>query len=103
MGETQLISYDPSSVKIKVRTPVNTLMFISDAYYPGWRAKVDDKDTKIYRANYAFRSVVVPKGEHIVEFYFEPESFKIGIYVSIFGVTILVGVIVGIRFLYHLK
>jgi uncharacterized membrane protein YfhO len=33
-------------------------------------------------ADYAFRSVVVPKGEHVVEFYYEPQIFKLGFLLS---------------------
>lgn len=39
-------------------------------HYPKWKVKVNGKEEKIYRADYAFRAVVVPQGESIVEFYY---------------------------------
>ena len=35
---------------------------------PGWRASVDGREAEMYRANYAWRAVFVPAGEHVVEF-----------------------------------
>lgn len=58
------------------------LLFVSDSYYPGWKAFVDDRETRIYRANYNFRAVFVPAGKHKVVFKYRPESFKIGLYLS---------------------
>lgn len=58
------------------------LLFVSDSYYPGWQAFVDGEETKIYRADYNFRAVVVPAGEHKVIFKYKPKSFKIGVYLS---------------------
>jgi uncharacterized membrane protein YfhO len=70
---------------------MDALFFISDTYYPGWRAFVDGKETKIYRANYAFRAIKVPKGTHEVLMYYLPNSFVFGIYLSIMGLgTLLV-------------
>ena len=58
------------------------LLFVSDSYYPGWKAFVDDQETRIYRADYNFRAVFVPAGKHKVVFKYRPESFKIGLYLS---------------------
>jgi hypothetical protein len=67
------------------------LLFVSDSYYPGWKAYVDGQETKIYRANYTFRAVFVPEGEHEIKFLFQPQSFKIGAGISIFILVVLIG------------
>ncbi|HEX2926384.1 MAG TPA: hypothetical protein VHP38_09045, partial [Ruminiclostridium sp.] len=41
------------------------------------------QETKIYRVNHAFRGIVVPKGEHKIEFKFEPVSFVISKYLAL--------------------
>jgi uncharacterized membrane protein YfhO len=51
---------------------------LSDVFYPGWQATIDGKATKIYQTNYVQRGVQVPAGEHVVEYRFEPMSFKLG-------------------------
>ncbi len=75
------------SLKIKTQAPQKTILVLSDAYDSGWQAKIDGQLTKIYRANYNFRAVIVPKGEHQIVFQYKPRSFKIGVYLS--GVTLL--------------
>jgi len=58
-------------------------MFLSEIYYPGWRAKVDDQEVRIFPADYAFRAVFVPAGKHKISFWYEPVSFRGGVYASI--------------------
>lgn len=57
--------------------------------YPGWRAKVDGKPTKIFLSNIAFRSLYLPKGEHKVEFYYHPRIYYIGGAISLTSILII--------------
>lgn len=83
---TVIVSYEPNKVLIKTTTTDTRLLFLSDTYYPGWQAFVDDVQTKLYKANYTFRAVVVPKGVHTVSFTFSPSSFKIGSVISMLSI-----------------
>ena len=69
-------------------------MFLSDTYYPGWIVRVDGKEDTIYRANYAFRAVRVPEGEHEVVFKYEPESVELGLRITV-GTLIAVLVMIA--------
>jgi len=57
------------------------LMF-TDALYPGWKAFVDGQPAPILRANDAFKAVVLPAGEHTVEFAFMPARVFAGVAIS---------------------
>jgi len=59
------------------------LLVLAEVFYPGWKCFVDGKETKIHRANYVLRGVVVPAGRHRVEFRFDPLSFRIGVWISV--------------------
>jgi hypothetical protein len=59
------------------------LLVLSDVYYPGWKAFVDGRETKVLRANYVMRAVVLPPGKHVVEFRYDPLSFTIGAVVTV--------------------
>ncbi|MDP3888598.1 MAG: YfhO family protein, partial [bacterium] len=76
-------SYFKNKVSLKTNSSSDGYLFLSDNYYPGWKALVDNKESKIYRADYTFRAIFLPKGEHSVEFIFEPKSYKIGWEVSL--------------------
>ena len=56
---------------------------LADAYHPGWKLRVDGKEQRILRANYLFRAVELPAGNHKVEFSYEPETFRIGLRISL--------------------
>ncbi len=70
----------PERVTIKTTAERRGLLVLTDAYYPGWRAYIDGRATRIYPANVAFRGVVVPKGTHEVEFIYRPDSFRRALY-----------------------
>ncbi|HEX9076905.1 MAG TPA: YfhO family protein, partial [Anaerolineae bacterium] len=60
---------------------------LSEVYYPGWRAWVDDGEVQVLRADFLFRALPVAAGTHRVRLLYDPLSFKIG--EAIFGVTVL--------------
>jgi len=63
--------------------------FTSEWFYPGWKAYVNGKETKIYRANYMFRAVPVPSAKAEVKFVYEPPLFKWGSIISMATFLIL--------------
>ena len=56
---------------------------MNELSYPGWNAYLDGQRTRVWRANYLFRVIEVPPGEHEVEFRFEPDSLKLGLALSL--------------------
>lgn len=71
-GNAKIISYTPNRVLIQAKTTTPALLFLSDNFYPNWKVKVNDKEEKIYRADYSFRAVIIPTGSSTVEFLFIP-------------------------------
>lgn len=65
-GNVLIEKYLPNEVIFNVNTSVPKLLFLSDTYDPGWHAFVDGAPTPLYRADYAFRAVSVPAGEHTI-------------------------------------
>lgn len=91
----QILKYEPDEVVIKVETKKAGQLFLSDSYYPGWRAWVDDQPVKIEKSQGLFRIVPVPMGEHLVRFHYEPRSFYLGGIISLLTLgLILVGAVV---------
>lgn len=85
----EIVDYKPDKIVIEVQANEKRILFISDAFYPGWKVCIDGKPSKIYCANYAFRAVAVGKGRHIVTFYYSPFTFKIGSLISIVSLIAL--------------
>ena len=69
-----------------MRSSENTFLVLSDTYFPGWKAYVDGKEEKIYRANYNFRAIPLRAGTHKVEFVYHPMSFTLGTVVTFLAI-----------------
>lgn len=82
-GEAMIEKYEEQRVEIRAVTDKPSLLVFTDTYYPGWKAYIDDKETPIYRANYAFRAVEIPTGTYTVRFAYEPMSVTVGGWVTI--------------------
>lgn len=89
-GKAELVSYKPNEIVLRSDADNNGFLYVSDTYYPGWRAYVDGRKTKIYRANLAFRAIEVPKGRHTVVFKYIPMSFYIGLCLTIIGILLCI-------------
>ena len=89
-GTGHLVSYHSNRIVLTSETDGDGFLYLSDTYYPGWRAYVDGKETKIYRANLAFRAIEVPAGRHTVVFRYVPLSFYLGLCLTLFGVLLCI-------------
>jgi hypothetical protein len=89
----QVVRYDANALEIKVDNPVAGYLFLSDPFYPGWRAQVDGEPAEILRANYAFRAVAVPAGRHQITMTFRPGTWYAGLAIS--GLTVALLLILG--------
>ncbi|MEQ8189505.1 MAG: YfhO family protein [Candidatus Eremiobacterota bacterium] len=85
--------FEPDYIKMKVSPEQSCWLFLSEIYYPGWKAFVDGKERKVYRANYMFRAIELKQGDNTVEFYFSSDSFRKGAAISLIAVLILTAVL----------
>ncbi len=97
-AETEIMQYGNQTVVIRASLEGAGILVLTDSFYPGWRAYVNGVEQEILRANYFFRGVALPAGEHIVEFRYEPLSFKIGLAISLLTLA-LIGAVTLWRFL----
>lgn len=62
---------------------------MSDVFAPGWRVLIDGRATTLHRANYTFRGVFVPAGEHAVVFEYRPTDYLVGAALSCLGLALV--------------
>lgn len=61
--------YNPDYVVYKTKTSKDQLAVFSEVYYePDWIAYIDGKPADYFRVNYILRGMVIPAGEHKIEF-----------------------------------
>jgi hypothetical protein len=97
-----LVAYEPEHITIDVTAQQDAYLVLTDAYYPGWSATIDGQPAAIERADIAFRVVKVPAGQHRVEMRYEPQSFRVGLLISI-GAWAMVLLVVGVLSVRHVK
>jgi len=85
----KISNYSANDVGIITDTKKTGMLFLSDNYYPGWQATVDDRPVPILLADYSFRAVEVTAGKHIVRFAYRPMSFYLGAFISLLSIIIL--------------
>ncbi len=94
--KANIIQYTPNKVTIEAQVSTPKFLVLSDSYYPGWKAYVDGRRAKIYRADYTLRAVHLKPGKHIVTFTYDPFSFKIGMIITLVTLGAL-GIFLWIR------
>ncbi len=71
----RLEAYAPNSLRYKCSAADKSVIVFSEVYYAkGWNAYLNGKQVPHFRANYILRGMVVPKGDHLIEFKFEPSN-----------------------------
>jgi hypothetical protein len=92
-GSASLVDHRANELTLRVEAEEEGLLFVSEIYYPAWRAYVDAEEVEILRVNTAFRGVVVPQGTHEVRFDYSAVEFRAGFLIS--GTT-LAAVLLGL-------
>ena len=88
--------YNMDYLIYKTKTSKDQLAVFSEVYYaPDWRAYIDGKPADYFRVNYILRAMVVPAGEHTIEFKCEApllyKLIKVNIGFAILFVVLLAG------------
>ena len=94
ISSTKFQNYTDQQIKLSTQTDKEAPLVLANIFYPGWLAYVDGQKTPIRKVDFMFDSVVVPEGNHIVEFKFKPRSFYNGLYISTISLiaTILIAI-----------
>jgi hypothetical protein len=87
-GAAPSIPVTPTNVsaghwQARVRLAQDGYLLQREAWYPGWRARVDGIDVPVLRADVLFRAVPLTAGEHDVEVDFVSETFQRGLLISL--------------------
>ena len=82
-GEVTVTTYQPARIELSLKASGASLLVLSETYYPGWKAWIDEQPTPIYPVDIALRGVVVPAGEHRLRMEFSPVVLPVSLGISI--------------------
>jgi hypothetical protein len=73
----KLTSYQPHKLGYRSFSQTDEIAIFSEIYYPnGWSVTIDGKPAEYFRANYVLRAMVIPAGEHYIEWSFNIPDFN---------------------------
>ena len=82
-ASARIVALANNSMEVQTDSTRPMVLVTSDVYYPGWQATVDEQQVTLYRADYAFRGVAVPAGQHLVKLSYRPRRFYLGAAISL--------------------
>ena len=92
----ELLNYDVNSLTYLSKTTNEQFAVFYEIYYKnGWNAYIDGELVPHYRINYVLRGMLIPPGEHTIEFKFAPKVIQQGSVISLFSYLLLFGIPIG--------
>jgi len=91
------INYSPNRISTEFTAPVNGYLVVLDAYYPSWKASVNNKPVQILRYQEYFRQIPLSAGENHIELMFVPPFGRYARWISIISIFILINMLVIFR------
>jgi uncharacterized membrane protein YfhO len=93
----KLKSYAPNHLVYDYQGNKENMVVFSEIYYPeGWDAFIDGKLTPHFRVDYVLRAMLVPPGNHTIEFKFEPKVWTYGNIISLISSLLIILLAIGI-------
>lgn len=77
-----IVEQELNQIQLQVDAPAAGFVVLTDTYYPGWQATVNDQTAPVMQANLAFRAVAVEPGLNKITFIYRPRAFAAGLWVS---------------------
>jgi len=85
-----ITNWSPDKIEIKVNTPTDQLLVLSEIYYPeGWKI-TSHPQWKIHPVNTILRGIYVPAGEYEIRMEFVPDDIRYGTFLTWGSTAILI-------------
>jgi hypothetical protein len=85
----QIVCYKPNFIEIQADRSEPGYLILTDVWFPGWKCFLDGASVEIFRADYLFRAIALPAGQHRIVFSFDPLSYRAGRWVSSLALALL--------------
>ena len=77
-GGAEITSRTLNSMTVRVDSPRAGWLVVAESWDAGWTAKLDGGPAAVLPGNYAFRTMRIPAGQHVIEFVYRPVGFFLG-------------------------
>ncbi len=95
-AKIKLMKYNNDEIEYVSDAKSDQFAVFSEIYYSaGWNGYIDGKKTPYYKVDYLLRGMPVPAGHHVINFKFEPASYKTGYTLATIGNILLYLLLIG--------
>jgi hypothetical protein len=77
----------PNAVEVGLVGGGGGYLFLADSVAPGWRAFAGGGELAVRTAYVAFRAVAVPREAETVLFRYQPDDFRVGLFVALLALA----------------
>ena len=103
LASIKVTNYKPNYIKYESNNSDDGFAVFSEMYYEnGWQASIDGEIVPHYKVNYLLRGMEIPKGNHTIEFKFEPKVVKTGSKIALAS-SLLLGVLLLLGLFFEVK
>ena len=81
-GSVACVRWEPEMREFQLNAAAPGRFVLVEQFHPGWRCRIDGRETAIELADGAFQSVAAPGGAHTIRFEYSPLSVRTGAAVS---------------------
>ena len=92
-GTVEWVERNNNNVTLRVSADRPTLLVLADNWFPAWKARVDDEEVPVLRANHSLRAVPIPSGEHTVDFYYDSDQLRWSLRLTLLSLTVVASLI----------
>ena len=91
LDEVKIIDFSPNRVSLETKTSNQQFLTLLQTNFKGWNAYIDNQSTPLYTSNFNYRTILLPKGNHVVKFEYKNNKLLILYIISnvLFMITVL--------------
>lgn len=94
-NQMEIKEHNNNYVRGEIKNNINKMMFTTIPYDEGWHVLINGKEVETYKNIDSLLAFDLPQGDAVVELYFVPKGFNLGLGISI--ITAIIGFIVYYR------
>lgn len=87
------IQYEENKIVLNIHLEKKADLVLSEQYFPGWKARISQKEIPIEKALGFFRKITLDPGDFTVEMVYAPQSFRWGTMISGIGWFLILGIL----------
>ena len=95
VGTARIVEFTANRLALEVESSAPGLLVLSEAYHPGWRARVNGEARPVLPADCVLRAVPIPVGASRVDFEFTDPALRTGLAMTLAALAVVVGLVLA--------